>query len=348
MNDKNNPNLEELLSGYIDGELNERQLTEIKRLIARDEQIAAKLHIMQKTKQMLGILPESPAPPEILQGVMQRMKTKAPKTEHPAIVAQRRAGERHLMLRRTLAAAAMLALISVLALLVYNILKPVSPAQPQPVAELTRPEPGRFIVSETPPEVPGEIPAAAGTVARKTPRVDILPVVLELQTTEPRSLNAAIARAIYDSGLLECTNIQHLQNQDVYSLNCDRISTAALAADLKGLWERTSRTNLSLAQADIEQRVTIHNVTAEQVATILTQQDMKNRAKLAKDFAALNTMAAVMPGRGILNGIQGEEYNLLKVDKPVLTSGRDLRSHIFPETEQAEKISFTIIVKPAE
>ncbi len=354
MNEKKEPNLEELLNSYLDGQLNERQLTELKRLIANDQRIAAKLQRLQRTRELLGALPKSPAPPEILQGVKQRMEGKMLRTEQPAIVTQHRAGVRHLMLRKTLAAAAMIGLVSILALIVYNILKPASPTQPQP-AEVTRPERGRLVVSETAVEKSEVIPAAEleDLMTEMFPPLGRGGIVLELSTTEPRAVNSAIARAIYDSGLLECTSIKHLDNEDIYSLNCAQEPTAILASDLRGLWERFEVASLSLAKESFGQRVYVSNVTVEQMATILAETDGANRLKLAGDFATLNTMAALMPGRGILNNIQGREYDLLRVDKPVLTSGRDLMPRPFagkeqPPMAQAEKISFTIVVKPAE
>ena len=38
---KENPNIEELLNGFIDGELTSREHTEVQRLIQHDRQVAA-------------------------------------------------------------------------------------------------------------------------------------------------------------------------------------------------------------------------------------------------------------------------------------------------------------------
>ncbi len=342
MNEKKEPNLEELLNSYLDGELNERQLTEIKRLISHDQQVAAKLQRLQRTKELLGALPKSPAPPAVLQGVKTHLEGKMLRSKFP-VVTERRAGARHLMLRRTLAAAAMIGLVSVLALLVFNILKPESPTQSQP-AEIARPETAREVIHE----VAIETPQPASLTIDEVLGVDALPVVLELRTTELRAVNSAIGRAIYDSGLLDCTNIEHLPNEHIYSLSCGQENTAALASDLRGLWGRIEATNLSLARESFGRQVIANNITAEQLVTILTQRDTKSRAKLAEDFAALNAMAALMPGRNILNNIQGRGYNLLTVDKPVLTSGRDLKARSLSGEKQAEKINLTIVVKAAE
>jgi len=346
MNEKKEPNLEELLNSYLDGELNERQHTEIKHLIAHDRQAAAKLQRLQKTKELLGALPKSPAPPAILQGVKAHMDAKMLRGEYSG-AAERRAGARHLMLRRTLAAAAMLALISVLALLVFNILKPQSPVQDQP-AELYQPERAREVAHD---ETPAEIPRATVIAISDDVGTESVPIVLVLRTAELRAVNSAIGRAIYDSGLLSCTTIERLPNEHIYSLRCDRQSTAVLASDLRGLWERFDIASLSLARQSFGQQITVDNVTGRQVATILAQRDIESRVRLAEDFAALNAMSAQMPGRDMLASIQGREYDLLTVDKPVLTSSEGRRTSAPADQApkgQAEKISLTIVVKSAD
>jgi hypothetical protein len=341
MNEKKEPNLDELLNSYLDGELDERQHAEIKRLIAHDQQAAAKLKSLQKTKELLGALSKSPPPPEILHGVRAHMERKMLRGKIP-VVPTRHAGAWHLMLRRTLAAAAMIGLISVLALLVFNILKPESPV-PDKSVELYRLEPTREVVRETAVEIPRATVAAID----KDTGTGSLPMVLVLRTAELRAVNSAIGRAIYDTGLLNCTTIERLPDEHIYSLRCDRESTAALASDLKGLWERFDIASLSLAKESFGRQVTVDNVTAEQVMTLLAERNIEGRAKLAKDFAALNAMSAQMPGRDTLAAIQGREYDLLTVDKPVLTSSEGRRAGSAP-ADQAEKISLTIIVRPVD
>ena len=61
MNEHERKNLEEMLSGYIDGELSERQCNEVKRLISHNEQAAAMLNEMQKYKALMGSLPRAQA-----------------------------------------------------------------------------------------------------------------------------------------------------------------------------------------------------------------------------------------------------------------------------------------------
>ena len=47
---KENPNMDELLNSFIDGELPARQQTEVQRLIAHDEKIAQRVRQLQKSK----------------------------------------------------------------------------------------------------------------------------------------------------------------------------------------------------------------------------------------------------------------------------------------------------------
>ena len=61
-----NQNTEELLNSYIDGELTEREKTEVQRLISHDAQVAQRLRELQKSKMLVSSLPRAKAPAKIL------------------------------------------------------------------------------------------------------------------------------------------------------------------------------------------------------------------------------------------------------------------------------------------
>ncbi|MHC4734051.1 MAG: anti-sigma factor family protein, partial [Planctomycetota bacterium] len=97
-----NPNIEELLNSYIDGELTEREQTEVKRLISHDAQVAQRLRELQTSKILVSSLPRAEAPDRILDGVKASLETEALSSERawseePSV---RRVGVRHLMVRK--------------------------------------------------------------------------------------------------------------------------------------------------------------------------------------------------------------------------------------------------------
>ena len=125
---KSNINIDELLNGYIDGELSDRHRTEVQRLISHDEQVANRFRQLQKCKTLVAALP----PAEVSGGLLERIKTSletktlvgSEDTEFDA-----RRGAVHLFARRFVTAAAMFVLFAVLAAVVYNII--ATPKTPQ-------------------------------------------------------------------------------------------------------------------------------------------------------------------------------------------------------------------------
>jgi len=122
------PNINELLNGFIDGELSERQKTEVQRLIAHDPQIAEHLRQLQKCRMLVSSLPYEQVPVDIAEQVKAALERKALLAEQPIAVDERK-GARHLMFRKVFAAAAMFILVAILAGVVYTIVSP-GPAQP--------------------------------------------------------------------------------------------------------------------------------------------------------------------------------------------------------------------------
>ena len=112
-NEKEQNEIEELLSLYIDAQLSERTRTEVKRLIQHDEKIAKKLRTMQKTKRLLNELPTEAAPETMaadIQAVLERrfiLGQNSPQTDDSA-------GKRHLLVQRSLAAAVLIGFFGIL------------------------------------------------------------------------------------------------------------------------------------------------------------------------------------------------------------------------------------------
>ena len=124
---KRNVNIDELLNGYIDGELTDRNRTEIQRLISHDEQIANRLRQLQKCKTLVTALP----PAEVSGGLLERIKTsletKTLVGSDEQIEVESRRGAVHLFARRLVTAAALFILFAVLGVVVFTIIAPVAP-----------------------------------------------------------------------------------------------------------------------------------------------------------------------------------------------------------------------------
>lgn len=125
MNQREEHNVEELLNSFIDGELTQRQRDEVERLIADDARIAQRLRELQKSKMLVGSLPRAEAPAEMadeIKASLEGMTLSGQRAER----FDERAGARHLLVRKVLAAAAMIGLVAILSAVVYTIVAPES------------------------------------------------------------------------------------------------------------------------------------------------------------------------------------------------------------------------------
>ena len=164
-NKKSKPEIDELLSGYIDEELSQRQRTEVKRLIQHDDELSQRLNELKRQKQLLGSLPVASAPEGLLDDVKATLERQSI-LDNASASREESAGVRHLMFRRVLTAAAMfLVPIGILAWVVLNIVTPLDsdgdkpffvkpnlPAIFAPKPEVRDvPEPGHLAVAQLPP-----------------------------------------------------------------------------------------------------------------------------------------------------------------------------------------------------
>ena len=81
---KANPNIDELLCSFIDGELPLRQQTEIQRLMAKDPEVARRLRQLQNTRALVGALPRAEAPAEMLDQIKFTLERRSLLDERPA------------------------------------------------------------------------------------------------------------------------------------------------------------------------------------------------------------------------------------------------------------------------
>jgi hypothetical protein len=126
---KEDPNINQLLNGYIDGELAERQRTEVQRLVARDAEVAQQLRELQKCKILVSSLPRAEAPGRMLEKIKIALESRTITASQPS-GSERRRGAKHLLVRKVLNAAAMIGLVAVLGTVVYTILSPETAAGP--------------------------------------------------------------------------------------------------------------------------------------------------------------------------------------------------------------------------
>jgi hypothetical protein len=336
---KENQNIDELVNGLIDGELTARQQIEVQRLISHDAQIAERLRELRKCKMLVGSLPRDKAPAGMAEEIKASLERRTLLSEQ-APGFEERAGAKHLLGRRILAAAAMIGLVAVLGAVIYTIIAP--------------------------PESSPKPPVAVGGLDRKVELVEIdvgetgvtLPPTsgmrfycrLELKTGELISVEAFINRAIKDNGLLEVVGPGNQADKGVYALSCSRQALSSLLADLENVWGRFDSATLSVEADQSGEKVVVDIVTIEQITEIVNQNGFKKCVEVAKNFAFLNDMAELLPGKEVFAAIgdtRGDLVNILP-PKPRLTGPEKKVEKQAGRAQKEAQVHLTIVVVSSE
>jgi hypothetical protein len=307
--------IEELLNSFIDGELTPEQRAEVERLVAGDEQIARRLHDLQKCKILMEALPRAEAPA----GTLERIQASLHEESVPGTrvgPSDERREKRLFVDRRVLAVAAMVAVMAALAVVIYTVSTPEAGPQPQ-----------------TPIGPPPTVAVMPGFDGR-----------LELSAGAFTEVVAFISKAIDESGLSACVDVRILKDKNVYALSCDKEDLNVLLGDLAGVWDRFTSATLFVQTEPFGSQVAVHAVTAEQIGKVVNQESREMGIEVAKDLAVLNNMAKLTPGHEIL-AVLDEKKPSLPVPKAFLTSGQPTPRQAPRPKPDEQQVRLTIVVK---
>jgi hypothetical protein len=319
---KENPNIDELLNSFIDGEMTQRQQIEVQRLISHNARVAQRLRELQKCKMLVGSLPRAEAPPDMAERVKESLERRAPLERQPSYFEVRK-GARRLLLRKVLTAAAMIGLVAVLTVLVYTIMVPES-AIKKPIANGS-PGPAPSIVAA---EFYGRLVLKTGDFVR---------------------VDASVNRAIEDNGLLDYISPtpRSLGEKGEYALGCSREALSLLLADLGNIWQKLGSATLFVETNQFGEQIVVNAVNAKQIAEIVKQDSLKERIEVAKNFALLNNMAELLPGKELFAAINGESPGLIASPPPRLTSHKAIKK-LPSQIEDSQKVHLAIVVVGSE
>ena len=282
---KSNPSSDELLCSFIDGELSPRQKTEVQRLVARDPEVAQRLRQLQNCRNLVSVLPQAEAPDELLEQVKLSLERRTLLGDRPASSGGR-AGTWHLRLRRLTAAAAMIALVGVLGVVVYQIVAPVTPVEsPGPLANAG----GVTAVVPVPSAVTTTVVSDSGFTGR-----------LELRTAAFVQASAFVKDAIAENGLSELVESEIAGDRKTFRLAGSREGLNRLVADLNTVWRNSESATLVVQTDRFGDSVVVRSVTPQQAAKIIGQDNTEACAKVAREVAVLNSFAQDMPGQNIV------------------------------------------------
>jgi hypothetical protein len=292
---KPNANLDELLSSFMDGQLNPRQQTEVQRLAAHDPEVARRLRQLQNCRTLYSSLPAAKAPSDLLEQIKTSLERHTLLQEPPS-VRGRTFGAVQLAFRRLVSAAAVIALVGVLGVVVYQIVAPI-------------PQGGTG--SRMANESPARIQPSSTTVTPLMVADDGFTGRLELRTAKLAQVDTFLGRTIENNGLLSRVESTVLGNQRVYRIAGSRESVNRLVASLSGVWQNFEGATMQVDRPENAVPVLVEAITPEQTASIVAQNSTNASIQTAADYAIMNHVAKNMPGDEIRRLIQRDPGSLL-------------------------------------
>lgn len=328
------PEIEEMLSRYIDGELSERECTEIKRMAVNDEKFSARIVRMKNQKELLGNLPVEIAPAGIADAVKLSLERKFLLNGTPASTNEM-AGARYLFSRRLMTAAIIFILFGGLLYMVLQVIIP-----PADISEVVIDAPAPRMAA---PEI--KLPAKPFS-----PALDVEPHVfsasLDLTSKDAITMNAFISKVIFNENLLNNTFKNSHDGVTSYYVTTDITKLRALLDGLVSGWDKCEQAKLTAYGSLPGTDVVVENTTAAQVVAIFRQDEFLGRIEVARDFADINAVIGASEesdSYALGNGQNDNDIFRIPVI-PELTSSKRPSINDFSETG-LEKVSLTITVK---
>jgi hypothetical protein len=266
MSEKEHVDKEELLSGYIDGQLTPRQLTELKRLLAHDPNLHKELEALEHQRQVLQSLPVETAPVLMAEEIRTALERRFILADTVHLVGKSELWG--LRLRKIAAVAAMVLIpLSILSAVVYTILQPAEPMPPTTIEAVA--------LSPQPAAEP------------------LFSAVLQFQTNQPIAANDFIEKKIHTLGLMNFTTLGRQSDRTSYKLVCSRRYIEGLVGELEDLWPRCQKASYAILDTSTNQPVRVEAIDPQQTLTMLQLTDISGARKLAQDITEQNTKKAV-------------------------------------------------------
>jgi hypothetical protein len=333
---KVNPQTDELLNAFVDGELPPRQQTEVQRMAARDPDVATRLQQLRNCRNLVNVLPRAEAPADLLEQVKMSLERRSLLGERTVLTSSR-AGVRHLRMRRFLAAAAMFILVGVLGLVIYQIVVPVPSTRSGNFAVL----PPADVPSSTLP-----VQVAAGTPFSGR---------LEISVASLRQATDFISTCVEDNGLIVGVIQQDPAGTGmICRISGPREGLSRLIDDLNGTGRNLKAVRLVMETDRFAEPVVVESVTFPQVSSILSQNTAQTRVQTARNIAVLNRVEREMPGREVQvatnEKLDSAISELASIPRPRLASQDKKYPHVFAplEGETQVKASLTIVLLSAQ
>lgn len=279
MSDESKQNIDELLSGYVDGELSKRKYNELKRLMEHDPELAEKSAMLKKQKKLLNAMPVETAPEGLFDAVIASQERKFILDEYSASSGEAE-GIKNLMFRRLLTAAVILVLFGGLIGIIVNIMLPPG-----------TPEPGFIAAGTDYPDVellPSSLKNVGKPVAAN-PDIPLFMASLELKTEKAIEMNSFIMKAIFNRDLNDSVDPRQIEGtSSTIRIVCGKDSVVDLLGDIQSEWDNCKQASLSVFDHVMKREIVVDNISSKDLMKVFNEDKFYTRMQIVRDFADHN------------------------------------------------------------
>ena len=292
---------------------------------------------------LISSLPAAKAPQEMLENIKASLERKTLLTQQSCDFSGR-SGQRELMFRKLMTAAAMIGLVAILATVIYTIVKP----QPKPQRTLTvkTSQPTAEIILA--PKTNLKAPAEQKQQIAKAPLIEnLFTGRLELKTRYIADAEKIIVNAAKQNNLSDNFISVEAEN-NVFILKCSKKALASLLVDINSLWVDIDSAKLFVDCPQTSQTAAVDSVTAQQIADIANQETDKKRVEIAKAFSFLNNLSVTSTEKSPLATLDRDYSDILvlpnAIPKPILTSSAETGKKYISRTDTQQEVTLAIVL----
>lgn len=277
MNENQKIETDELVSLYLDGEASVRQQTELKRLMQHDPSIQERMDALRRQQQMLNALPVETAPTSLLEDIRSAMERNLILEDVSSQSQTTILATSHLFVRRLMTAAAMFLLpLGLLALVVFQIMKPpaAGPSDYVPIQDI-------IANAET----------AANPSADQTGIFGELPFkgTLVFQTDQYMTVSGLVKETIEKQGLLEQTFPDRTADVTRFQITASPKQVAELVDSLVAIRPQCEKVTLQvLSDNPANEMIEIPEVQTKQLKMLVYEDSPDMFTRLASRYASAN------------------------------------------------------------
>lgn len=333
MNDSQNHEIDEVLSAYLDGEISERQQTELKRLAQRKPSVHKRLKALKRQKQILRAMPIEKAPATLVDDVRSAIERNLI-LDGSSRTDQNIANPKKMLLRRMLATAAMfLVPIGLLGMVVFYIVKPPEKGPGGGYVNTDDILNGGNATGNT------TLPAPAPQAAKVMP----FDGVLTFESSQYATVSNYIEKMVYDQGLIGTTKKERTVDLISYDVTAGPQQIANLTDTLQPLWSHCQSVTLSVLNSPSAPAVEITDIQHDQLRLLVLEDNSDMYKYLADRYAKANlnkdpTLMAIEDSPVDLDNIE--------VPAPILTQRDPIEQA--PLAPDQPTVELKICVKRAE